>query len=84
MLKLEGIVQNVYKAPDFSKDGTTTPGAWKVQLMYENRMSNGEVRMDLATISIENPDLYTIGETAEVPVGVFARGGQIQFFGVKK
>lgn len=84
MLKLQGLVQNVYKAPDFTKDNKTTPGAWKVQLMYENHLSNGEVKMDLATLTIQSPDLYTIGETAEVPVGVFARGGQVQFFGITK
>jgi hypothetical protein len=83
MLKLEGQVINVYKAPDFTpKDGEKKEGGHKVQLMTDTHLKNGEVKMDLVTLTVSDPDNYTIGQTAEVPVGVFVKGGQVQFYGI--
>lgn len=83
MLKLEGQVINVYKAPDFKpQEGTTKEGGHKVQLMTEVHLKNGETKMELVTLGVKNPDLYKVGELAEVPVGAFVRNNQIQFYGV--
>lgn len=84
MLKLEGIVINVYKAPDFQpKDGEKKEGGHKVQLMTEVRMKNGEVKNELITLGVRNPHEYTVGVEASVPVGVFAKGNVIQFYGIE-
>lgn len=83
MLKLEGQVINVYKAPDFKpQEGEKKEGGHKVQLMTEVHLKNGETKMELVTLGVKNPDLYRIGEVAEVPVGAFVRNNQIQFYGV--
>lgn len=83
MLKLEGRVINVYKAPDFTPTtGEKKAGGHKVQLMTDTHLKNGETKMELVTLTVENPDLYIVGEDALVPVGVFVRSGQIQFYGI--
>ncbi|MEW5980649.1 MAG: hypothetical protein AB1898_33170 [Acidobacteriota bacterium] len=82
MLKLEGQVVNVYKAPDFTpKEGEKKEGGHKVQLMTEMHLKNGETKMELVTLSVKDPDRYEVGQTAEVPVGIFVRNGQVQFYG---
>lgn len=84
MLKLEGQVVNVYKAPDFTpKEGETKEGGHKVQLMTEMNLKNGEKKMELVTLSVKDPDRYEVGQLAEVPVGAFVRNGQIQFYGTE-
>jgi len=83
MLKLQGQVVNVYKAPDFTpKDGEKKEGGHKVQLMTETQLKTGDTKMELITLTVENPDLYRVGELAEVPVGVFVRNNQIMFYGI--
>jgi len=83
MLKLEGQVINVYKAPDYKPtDGEKKEGGHKVQLMYEVHLKNGETKMDLVTLGVQDPDSYKVGEIAEVPVGAFVRNNQIQFYGL--
>lgn len=84
MLKLSGQVVNVFKAPDFTKDGKTTPGAHKVQLMSELSLKNGETKMELVTLSVKNPDLYAIGEISEIPVGYIVKGTSVTFFSVDR
>lgn len=84
MLKLQGQVINVYKAPDFKpKDGESKEGGHKVQLMTDTHLKNGEVRMELVTLTVKDPDRFTIGTTAELPVGVFARDNSIQFYALE-
>ncbi len=84
MLKLEGQVVNVYKAPDYQprEGGEKKLGRHKIQLMTDVSLKNGETKMELVTLSVSDPDLYAIGQTASVPVGVFIQGNQIQFYGL--
>jgi hypothetical protein len=83
MLKLEGLVVNVYKAPDFNpKEGEKKEGGHKVQLMTDIHMKNGETKKDLVTLTVKNPDLYTVGEEASIPVGAFAKGSPVTFYGL--
>jgi hypothetical protein len=83
MLKLQGRVVNVYKAPDFKPaNGETKEGGHKVQLMTETTLKTGDMKMELVTLSVTDPDLYHVGEIAELPVGVFVRNNQIQFYGI--
>lgn len=84
MLKLEGIVLNVYKAPDFKPaDGEKKEGGHKLQLIADMTLKNGETKKELVTLGVKNPDLYQIGEKASVSVGVFAKGAPIQFYGIE-
>jgi len=84
MLKLQGQVVNVYKAPDFKPvEGEKKEGGHKVQLMTEISLKNGETKMDLVTLGVKDPDLYQLGQIAEVPVGAFVRNNQIQFYGIE-
>lgn len=84
MLKLQGQVINVFRAPDFTpKEGEKREGGHRVQLISEVHLKNGETKMELVTLGVKNPDLYQLGEVAEVPVGVFARNNQIQFYGLE-
>ena len=83
MLKLEGLVVNVYKAPDFNpKEGEKKEGGHKVQLMTDVHMKNGEMKKELVTLTVKNPDLYTVGEEACIPVGAFAKGSPVTFYGL--
>ena len=83
MLKLEGLVVNVYKAPDFNpKEGEKKEGGHKVQLMTDVHMKNGETKKELVTLTVKNPDLYTLGTEASIPVGVFAKGSPVTFYGL--
>lgn len=83
MLKLEGLVVNVYKAPDFNpKEGEKKEGGHKVQLMTDVHMKNGETKKELVTLTVKNPDLYTIGAEASIPVGAFAKGAPVTFYGL--
>jgi len=81
MLKLEGMVVNVYKAPDFTPtDGDKKEGGHKVQLMTDIFLKNGETRKDIVTLTVKNPDLYTVGDEASIPVGAFAKGVPVTFY----
>ena len=83
MLKLEGMVVNVYKAPDFTpKEGEKKEGGHKVQLMTDIHMKNGETKKELVTLTVKNPDLYIVGDEASIPVGVFAKGAPVTFYGL--
>lgn len=83
MLKLEGIVMNVYKAPDFKpQEGEKKEGGHKVQLMTEVHLKNGETKMELVTLGVKNPDDYTVGAEASIPVGAFAKGAPVTFYGL--
>lgn len=84
MLKLEGMVLNVYKAPDYSpKEGEKKEGGHKLQLIADMTLKNGETKKELVTLGVKNPDLYTVGQIASVSVGVFAKGAPIQFYGIE-
>lgn len=84
MLTLTGMLAHVFKAPDrASKDGESIEGAHKVQIMGKNPLANGEVRMDLVTLTAHNVEDFEGFEGSEitVPVGVFAtKGGTAHFF----
>jgi hypothetical protein len=51
--------------------------------MTDTHLKNGETKMELVTLGVKDPDLYQVGTMAEVPVGIFVRNNQIQFYGVE-
>lgn len=86
MLTLNGQVMNVLEVPEGTKkDGTEYGGYHQVQLLCEEALKNGDKRMNLFTLSCDNPEPFRklVGRPVSVPVGVFARGGALSFYLLK-
>lgn len=87
MLTLNGIVQNVFRKSGGhdKKTGEIIPPSDHVQIMAENTLQNGEVRMELVTLKVDAPDPYRalLGRPVRVPVGAFVSGSAVQFFALK-
>lgn len=87
MLTLNGMVANVFRmeASKDKKTGEAIPARDKVQIMAENTLQNGQKRMELVTLTTDNPQAFSKlqGKSVRVPVGVFAAGGGVQFYALK-
>lgn len=84
MLMLNGTVINVFQSPKGhnKKTGEEYGGQDRVQVMAENILPNGEKRVDLVNLTVENPQAYTTlqGKPVRVPVGIFSVNNVIHFF----
>jgi len=87
MLTLNGIVQNVFRKSGGhdKKTGEIIPPSDHVQIMAENMLQNGEKRIELVTLKVEQPDAYRklLGLPVRVPVGAFVSGTAVQFYALK-
>lgn len=87
MLTLNGVVTNVFHKDGGAdrKTGELIPPSDHIQIMAENILPNGEKRMELVTLKVEDPQPYrsAIGKPVRVPVGVFASGNGVQFYALK-
>lgn len=87
MLTLCGSVARVYEAPTGvdKKTGETYGGGWRVQLLAEIPLINGEAKLDLVTLSTDLPDKFRAlaGKWVRVPVGVYSLKGSVGFFCLK-
>lgn len=87
MLTLNGQVINVFDSPAYTdkKTGEVTPGKHRVQIMAENTMQNGQQRMELVNLTVDDPSSYRTlqGRSVQVPVGAFVNGSIIQFYALK-
>lgn len=87
MLTLNGQVINVFDQPAYTdkKTGETTPARHRVQIMAENMLQNGQNRMELVNLTVDDPQPYTAlqGRSVRVPVGAFAQAGSITFYALK-
>lgn len=87
MLTLNGQVINVFDQPAYTdkKTGEVTPAKHRVQIMAENMLQNGQNRMELVNLTVEDPAPYQTlqGRTVRVPVGAFAQGSSITFYALK-
>lgn len=71
MIVLEGILMNVFETPKgVSKDGKEYGGESKIQIMYENTLSNGEKRTELETLTVDDATPYKGKEKTAVRVPV--------------
>ena len=53
MLVLEGTLINVFETPKgVTKDGKEYGGESKIQVMYENKLANGEIRTEMETLTV--------------------------------
>lgn len=87
MLTLNGQVINVFDSPAYTdkKTGEVAPAKHRVQIMAENTMQNGQQRMKLVNLTVDDPSPYRAlqGRAVRVPVGAFANGGAIQYYALK-
>lgn len=85
MLTLNGQVINVLHIPARTdrKTGEIYPAKDQVQIMAENTLASGDVRMDLVTLTTEHPDAFRklLGRPVSVPVGVF--GKDVSYYALK-
>jgi hypothetical protein len=87
MLTLNGVVQNVFRTAQTTdrKTGEIIPSADRVQVFAENVLQNGEKRIELVTLKVENGDPYRklVGQSVRIPVGAFVSGSSVQFYALK-
>lgn len=88
MLTLCGSVARVFQAPGGTdkKTGEAFEGGPRVQLLAEIPLKNGEARLDLVTLSTDQPEAFRelVGRWVRVPVGVYTiKGGAVGFFALK-
>ncbi len=87
MLLLQGQMLNSFERPAFTnrETGEVRPSAHSVQVLCENRLRNGEIRMELVTLTVDDIGPYKGRETeiVQVPVGCFVNGSVVQFYATK-
>lgn len=87
MLTLNGQIVNVFDTPETvdRKTGELREAKFRIQIMAENELQNGQKRFDLVNLSVDMPELYKplVGEIVRVPVGVFAQGTSVHFYALK-
>jgi len=87
MLTLNGQVLNVFDsaASTDRETGEIRPAKTRVQIMAENELQNGQKRIDLVTLSVDNPSLYheLVGKHISVPVGAFVASGAVLYYALK-
>jgi hypothetical protein len=88
MLTLNGTVANIYESPKGvnKTTGEAFGGQNRIQLMCENMLQNGEKRIELVDLTIEEVQPYrdSIGKPVSVPVGVYVNAGKPAFYAIKK
>lgn len=87
MLTLNGIVLNVFDTPETKdlKTGEIRPAATRVQINAENTLENGQKRLELVTLKVDQGDKYRslLGKAVRVPVGAFVSGKAIVYYALK-
>ena len=88
MLTLNGTVANIYESPKGvnRETGEAFGGQHRIQVMCENTLRNGEKRIELVDLSIDDIQPYrdSLGQPVSVPVGVFVSGGRPAYFALKQ
>lgn len=87
MLTLAGRVSHVFLNPQSvdRKSGEVREAKYKVQLLCEVPLQNGEVRMDLQTVTTDHERVFqdAMGKQVRLPVGVFSTGKTVLFYALK-
>lgn len=83
MLTLHGELRNVFTTPGGvdKTTGAAYGGQSKVQILAENYLKNGEMRMDIINLTVENPEDYKplVGKPVDVPVSCFVMNNSLLF-----
>ena len=84
MLEMVGTLENTFTAPTGvnKKTGEEYGGQHRIQLMAETIMQNGEKRLEMVTLTVENLQPYRdyLKQSIRLPVGCFARNNGISFY----
>jgi hypothetical protein len=88
MLTLNGTVANIYESPKGvnKTTGEAYGGQHRIQIMCENILQNGEKRIELVDLAVDDVAPYRelIGKPVRVPVGVYVNAGKPAFYALKK
>lgn len=88
MLTLNGTVANIYESPRGvnKTTGEAFGGQHRLQVMCENTLQNGETRIELVDLVMEDIDPYrdAKGQAVSVPVGVYVSGGKAAYYALKR
>jgi hypothetical protein len=83
-LRLCGQVSNVYQSPEGAnkETGETYGGTHHVQMLCEDVMRNGEMKLAMFTLRTDHPELFKgqVGKILNVPVGAWVKGNEVAFF----
>lgn len=86
-LTLNGRIINAFLTPEKTdkKTGEVYEAKFRVQMLCQNEMPEGEKRLDLVTLGVDDATLYRKleGQMVRVPVGVFVNGKALQFYALK-
>lgn len=86
-ITLNGTVQNVFTKPASAdrQTGELRPATAHVQILAENELEDGEKRLEIFTLKVQNPDSYRklMGQFVRVPAGCFAKGGEVFFYALR-
>lgn len=85
MFTVAGKVINVFdqKGRLDETTGEMTPTTPRLQMLGEMPMPDGEVRMDMITVKVENKEAFAslVGKDIRLPIGVFSPSkGQIVYY----
>ena len=86
MLTLNGQIINAFDTPEsVDKEGKTRDAKFSIQIMAENEQQNGQIRMELVTLKVDQPAVYKQlkGQMVRVPVGAFVSGTSILYYALK-
>ena len=85
MFTVMGKVVNVFDQPGQTnkETGEISPTTPRLQMMGQMPVQNGEMRLEMITVKVEDKKTFTdlVNKTIRLPVGVFAPSkGQIIYF----
>lgn len=87
MLVMQGQIINVFDQPETTdkKTGEVRGGQFRIQLMAQNELQNGQSRLDLVNLTVHTPAVYKSlqGQFVRVPVGCFVNGHVVQYYCLK-
>ena len=84
MLEIVGTLENTFTAPAGinKKTGEEYGGQERIQLMAEVVMQNGDKKLEIVTLTVEDLKPYQdhLKQKIRLPVGCFARNNGIAFY----
>lgn len=80
MFVLEGKLINIFETPKGkSKDGETYGGDDRIQIMHETMLKNGEKRIDLVDLTVDDVQIYKekLNMVVRIPVAISVWQGKL-------